>query len=55
MELDLGLSTASGSRNTDFLCRQNRYKTAGLNLITKEAGSNKRRISTTTDTAWCSH
>ena len=45
MEQDLGLSTASGSRNTDFLCRQNRYKTAGLNLITKEVGSNQRRKS----------
>ena len=43
MELDLGLSTASGSRNTDYLCSQNRYKTAGLNLITKEVGFNKRR------------
>ena len=36
MELDLGLSTASGSRNTDYLCSQNRLKKAGLNLITKE-------------------
>ena len=43
MEQDLGLSTASGSRNTDYLCSQNRYKTAGLNLITKEVGFNKRR------------
>ena len=45
MELDMGLSTASGSRNTDYLCSQNRYKTAGLNLITKEADPfNRRRI-----------
>ena len=45
MERDLGLSTASGSRNTDYLCSQNRYKTAGLNLITKEADPfNRRRI-----------
>ena len=45
MELDLGLSTASGSRNTDYLCSQNRYKTAGLNLITKETDPfNRRRI-----------
>ena len=45
MEQDLDLSTASGSRNTDYLCSQNRYKTAGLNLITKEADPfNRRRI-----------
>lgn len=45
MELDMGLSTASGSRNTDYICSQNRYKTAGLNLITKEADPfNRRRI-----------
>jgi len=45
MEHVLGLSTASGSRNTDYLCSQNRYKTAGLNLITKEADPfNRRRI-----------
>ena len=45
MEQDLGLSVASGSRNTDYLCSQNRYKTAGLNLITKEADPfNRRRI-----------
>ena len=45
MELDLGLSTASGSRNTDYLCSQNRYKTAGLNLITKEVDPlNQRRL-----------
>lgn len=45
MEQDLRLSTASGSRNTDYLCSQNRYKTAGLNLITKEADPfNRRRI-----------
>ena len=45
MEQDLGLSTASGSRNTDYLCSQNRYKTAGLNLITKEADPlNQRRL-----------
>ena len=45
MELDMGLSTASGSRNTDYLCSQNRYKTAGLNLITKEVDPfNRRRI-----------
>ena len=36
MEQDLGLSVASGSRNTDYLSAQNRYKVAGLNLITKE-------------------
>ncbi len=36
MEQDLGLSVASGSRNTDYLCSQNRLKKAGLNLITKE-------------------
>ena len=36
MEQDLGLSVASGSRNVDYLCAQNRYKVAGLNLITKE-------------------
>jgi|13_taG_2_1085334.scaffolds.fasta_scaffold12090_3 DNA-binding MarR family transcriptional regulator len=45
MEQDLGLSTASGSRNTDYLCSQNRYKTAGLNLITKEVDPfNQRRL-----------
>lgn len=45
MELDLGLTTSSGSRNTDYLCSQNRYKTAGLNLITKEVDPfNQRRL-----------
>ena len=45
MEQELGLSTASGSRNTDYLCAQNRFKVAGLNLITKEVDPlNKRRI-----------
>ena len=45
MEQDMGLSTASGSRNTDYLCAQNRFKVAGLNLITKEVDPlNKRRI-----------
>lgn len=44
MEQDMGLSTASGSRNTDYLCAQNRLKVAGLNLITKEVDPlNKRR------------
>jgi len=43
MEQDMGLSTASGSRNTDYLCAQNRYKTAGLNLIIKEADPLNRR------------
>ena len=44
MEQDMGLSTASGSRNTDYLCAQNRFKVAGLNLITKEVDPlNKRR------------
>ena len=36
LRIDLGLSVASGSRNTDYLCSQNRLKKAGLNLITKE-------------------
>ena len=40
----MGLSTASGSRNTDYLCAQNRFKIADLNLITKEVDPlNKRR------------
>ena len=43
MEQDMGLSTASGSRNTDYLCAQNRYKKAGLNLIIKEADPLNRR------------
>lgn len=44
MEAALGMSCASGSRNTDYLCAQNRYKSAGLNLITKEVDPfNQRR------------
>ncbi len=45
MESDMGLSTASGSRNTDYLCAQNRFKVAGLNLITKEVDPTNRRRS----------
>ncbi len=45
MEQDMGLSTASGSRNTDYLCAQNRFKVAGLNLITKEVDPLNRRRS----------
>ena len=43
MEEDLGMSSASGSRNTDYLCKQARYKRAGLDLITKEDDPDNRR------------
>jgi DNA-binding MarR family transcriptional regulator len=45
MEEDLGFTTASGSRNTDWLSQTNRLGQQGLGLIIKEADpSNKRRV-----------
>lgn len=45
IEEDLKLSPASGSRNTDWLSALNRYKKAGLNLISKKPDpSNGRRL-----------
>ena len=44
LEEDLGLSTASGSRNTDWLSDEHRLEKPGLGLITKRKDdSNKRR------------
>lgn len=44
MEEDLNFSTASGSRNTDWLSQHHRLNKPGLNLITKEPDpTNKRR------------
>ena len=43
MEEDLGMSAASGSRNSDYLCRNARYKRTGLDLITKEDDPDNRR------------
>jgi len=46
MERALKLSTASGSRNTDWLAEKHRLGTAGLGLITKTLcpDSKKRRL-----------
>ena len=43
MEEDLDMSSASGSRNSDYLTTQGRPNTAGLNLITKEDDPDNRR------------
>tara|TARA_R100000781_G_scaffold3687_1_gene5026 strand:+ start:1717 stop:2085 length:369 start_codon:yes stop_codon:yes gene_type:complete len=44
LELDLNFTTASGSRNTDYLSKEHRLNKPGLNLITKEVDqTNKRR------------
>jgi len=44
LEQDLGLTTASGSRNTDWLTKHHRLNKPGLDLITKEVDpTNKRR------------
>lgn len=45
IEEDLGLTPASGSRNTDWLATINRHRRPGLNLITKvHDPTNRRRI-----------
>lgn len=45
LEQDLELSTASGSRNTDWLSEHHRLRKPGMNLITKEVDpSNRKRI-----------
>jgi DNA-binding MarR family transcriptional regulator len=46
LEEDLGLTTASGSRNTDWLTAQHRLNKPGLNLIIKEADPSNRRRTT---------
>jgi DNA-binding MarR family transcriptional regulator len=43
MELALGFTTASGSRNTDYLTKINRLRQPGLDLITKEDDPDDRR------------
>ena len=43
MELALGFTTASGSRNTDYLTKINRLRQPGLDLINKEDDPNDRR------------
>jgi DNA-binding MarR family transcriptional regulator len=43
MEMSVGLSTASGSRNTDFLSATHRLGKPGLGLITKELDATNRR------------
>jgi len=45
MEEDLGLTTASSSRNIDRLTKQHRLGKIGMDLITKEVDpSNKKRL-----------
>ena len=45
IEEDLGLTPASGSRNTDWLATLNRHKQPGLNLVRKVPDpTNRRRI-----------
>lgn len=46
LEEDLGLTTASSSRNTDWLTAQHRLNKPGLDLITKEADPTNRRRTT---------
>tara|TARA_Y100001963_G_scaffold12140_1_gene15316 strand:- start:46 stop:402 length:357 start_codon:yes stop_codon:yes gene_type:complete len=44
LEEELNFTTASSSRNTDWLSKQHRLNKPGLNLITKEVDqTNKRR------------
>ena len=43
MESDLGFTTASGSRNTDYLTKINRLRQPGLDLINKEDDPDDRR------------
>ena len=43
LELALGFSTATGSRNTDYLFRLNRLRKPGLDLIKKYEDPNDRR------------
>lgn len=43
MEEDLNFTTASGSRNTDWLSKYHRLNKPGLDLITKEADPINRR------------
>ncbi len=45
MEEELGLSTASGSRNTDWLSKIHRLNKPGMDLIIKEVDpTNRRRL-----------
>lgn len=46
LEEDLGLTTASGSRNTDWLTTQHRLNKPGLDLIIKEVDPTNRRRTT---------
>lgn len=43
MEEDLGMSSASGSRNSDYLTKHGRPNTGGFDLITKEDDPDNRR------------
>ena len=43
MEEALGFTTASGSRNTDYLSKVNRLRKPGLDLITKKDNPDDRR------------
>ena len=43
MELALGFSTATGSRNTDYLSKINRLRTPGLDFINKVDDPDDRR------------
>jgi DNA-binding MarR family transcriptional regulator len=45
MEIALGFSVASGSRNSDYLSSQNRFRKPGMGLITKEDYPEDRRNS----------
>ena len=45
MENALGLTSASGSRNTSYLCDSNRLKKPGLGLIVKQDSIEDRRHS----------
>jgi DNA-binding MarR family transcriptional regulator len=45
LEEELGLTTAGGSRNTDWLAKVHRLNKPGLDLIIKEVDpSNRRRL-----------
>jgi DNA-binding MarR family transcriptional regulator len=48
MEAALDFSSASGSRNTDYLCNSNRLKKPGMGFIVKEEAIEDRRHSVLT-------
>ena len=48
LEIALDFSSASGSRNTDYLCDSNRLNKPGMGLIRKEEAIEDRRLSVLT-------